>query len=194
MRIYDKFYINGQWVEPVGKETSEVINPANGEISARVPYGNAEDVNAAVAAAKAAFGSWSQTSATERAGFLRKLAEEAGKRNEDLTQTIMDELGMPIQNAAAYQVDPLAIICESFADKAKQMEESKEVGNSVIVKEPIGVCAMINPWNYPIWQLIGKVAPAIAAGCTMVVKAASQTPSHLFIFAEMCDAVGLPAG
>ena len=74
------------------------------------------------------------------------------------------------------------------------MEEHKEVGNSIIVKEPIGVCSMINPWNYPVWQMIGKVAPAIAAGCTMVVKAASQTPSHLFIFAEICDAVGLPAG
>jgi len=125
---------------------------------------------------------------------LRKLAAEGEKRNADLTQTIIDELGMPIQNAAAFQVDPLAIICESFADKAKHMEENKEVGNSVIVKEPIGVCSMINPWNYPVWQMIGKVAPAIAAGCTMVVKAASQTPSHLFIFAEMCDAVGLPPG
>jgi len=111
-----------------------------------------------------------------------------------MTQTIVDELGMPIQNAAVYQVDPLKDICESFADKAKHMEEEKTVGNSVVSKEPIGVCVMINPWNYPIWQMIGKVAPAIAAGCTMVVKAASQTPSHLFIFAEMCDAVGLPAG
>ncbi|MEE9157727.1 MAG: aldehyde dehydrogenase family protein, partial [Gammaproteobacteria bacterium] len=194
MRIYDKFYINGQWVEPLGKGTNEVINPANGEISATVPYGNAEDVDAAVSAARNAFASWSQTSAAERAGFLRKLAAEGKKRNADLTQTIIDELGMPIQHAANYQVDPLAIICESFADKARHMEENKEVGNSVIVKEPIGVCSMINPWNYPIWQMIGKVAPAIAAGCTMVVKAASQTPSHLFIFAEMCDAVGLPPG
>jgi aldehyde dehydrogenase (NAD+) len=194
MRTFDKFYINGQWVEPIGKGTSEVINPATGEISAIVPYGNAEDVNAAVSAAKNAFASWSQTSAAERAGFLRKLAAEGEKRTADLTQTIIDELGMPVQNAAGFQVDPLAIICESFAEKAKQMEEHKEVGNSIIVKEPIGVCAMINPWNYPIWQMIGKVAPAIAAGCTMVVKAASQTPSHLFIFAEMCDAVGLPAG
>ena len=101
---------------------------------------------------------------------------------------------MPIQHAADFQVDALGIICESFADKAKQMEDEDRVGNSIIIKEPIGVCAMINPWNYPIWQMIGKVAPAIAAGCTMVVKAASQTPSHLFIFAEMCDAVGLPAG
>ena len=194
MRTFDKFYINGQWVEPIGKGTSEVINPATGEISAIVPYGNAEDVNAAVSAAKNAFASWSQTSAAERAGFLRKLATEGEKRTADLTQTIIDELGMPIQNAAGFQVDPLAIICESFAEKARYMEESKEVGNSVIVQEPIGVCAMINPWNYPIWQMIGKVAPAIAAGCTMVVKAASQTPSHLFIFAEMCDAVGLPPG
>ena len=194
MRTYDKFYINGEWVEPIGKGSSEIINPATGEISARVPYGNSEDVDAAVSAAKNAFVSWSRTSAAERADFLRKLAAEGEKRNADLTQTIIDELGMPIQNAATFQVDPLAIICESFAEKARQMEESREVGNSIVVKEPIGVCAMINPWNYPIWQMIGKVAPAIAAGCTMVVKAASQTPSHLFIFAEMCDAVGLPPG
>jgi aldehyde dehydrogenase (NAD+) len=194
MRTYDKFYINGQWVEPIGKGSSEVINPANGEISAVVPYGNAEDADAAVKAARNAFDSWSQTSAAERAGYLRKLAAEGEKRNADMTQTIIDELGMPIQNAAGFQVDPLGIICESYAAKAGHMEESSEVGNSVVVKEPIGVCAMINPWNYPIWQMIGKVAPAIAAGCTMVVKAASQTPSHLFIFAEMCDAVGLPPG
>jgi aldehyde dehydrogenase (NAD+) len=194
MRTYDKFYVNGQWVEPIGKGTSEVINPATGEISATVAYGNSEDVDAAVKAARNAFDSWSQTSAAERAAYLRKLAVEGEKRNADLTQTIVDELGMPIQNAADFQVDPLAIICESFAEKAGHMEESREVGNSVIVQEPIGVCAMINPWNYPIWQMIGKVAPAIAAGCTMVVKAASQTPSHLFIFAEMCDAVGLPPG
>ena len=194
MRTYDKFYIGGQWVEPIGKGTSEVINPATGEISATVPYGNAEDVDAAVAAARKAFASWSQTSAATRADFLRKIAVEGEKRNADLTQTIIDELGMPVQNAAVFQVDPLAIICESFANKAKHMEEQKEVGNSVIVSEPIGVCAMINPWNYPVWQMIGKVAPAIAAGCTMVVKAASQTPSHLFIFAEICDAVGLPPG
>ena len=91
-------------------------------------------------------------------------------------------------------MDALSIICESYADKAHLMEEEQKVGNSVVLREPIGVCAMINPWNYPIWQMIGKVAPAIAAGCTMVVKAAVQTPSHLFIFAEMCEAVGLPAG
>ena len=194
LRTYDKFYINGAWVNPVGQGTSDVIDPHTGEISARVPMGNAEDVDAAVAAAKQAFTTWSRTSASEREGFLRKLAAEADNRNADMTQTIVDELGMPIQNAAVYQVDPLKIICESFAEKAKHMEEEEAVGNSVISKEPIGVCVMINPWNYPIWQMIGKVAPAIAAGCTMVVKAASQTPSHLFIFAEMCDAVGLPAG
>ena len=154
MRTYDKFYINGQWVEPIGKGTSDVINPATGEISARVPYGNADDVDAAVTAAKNAFPSWSQTSAAERAEFLRKIAAEGEKRNADLTQTIIDELGMPIQNAAEFQVDPLTIICESFAEKAKLMEQSKEVGNSIIVKEPIGVCAMINPWNYPIWQMM----------------------------------------
>ena len=194
MRTYDKFYINGQWVDPAGQGTGDVTNPATGAISARVPMGNIEDVDAAIAAAKGAFPTWSQTSAAERESYLRQLAAEGEKRNADLTQTILDELGMPIQHAAAFQVDPLEIICNSFADKAKQMEAEERVGNSIVIKEPIGVCAMINPWNYPIWQMIGKVAPAIAAGCTMVVKAASQTPSHLFIFAEMCDAVGLPAG
>ena len=121
MRTYDKFYINGQWVEPIGKGTSEVINPANGEVSAVVPYGNAEDVDAAVNAARKAFDTWSRTTAAERADFLRKIAVEGERRNADLTQTIIDELGMPIQNAAEFQVDPLAIICESFAEKAKDM-------------------------------------------------------------------------
>jgi len=194
MRTYDTFYINGQWVQPIGRRFSEVINPANGDVSATVPYGNAEDVDIAVEAARAAFTSWSQTSAAARAAYLRKLAEETKHRSNDLTQTIIDELGMPVQHAAAYQVDPLAIICTSFADKAKEMEKNSRVGNSMVVKEPVGVCALINPWNYPIWQMIGKVAPALAAGCTMVVKAASQTPSHLFIFAEMCDSVGIPPG
>jgi aldehyde dehydrogenase (NAD+) len=194
MRTYNKFYINGQWVEPIGKGTSEVINPATGEVSAIVPYGNSADADAAVTAARNAFDSWSRTSAAERAEYLRKIAAEGERRNADLTQTIIDELGMPVQNAALFQVDPLAIICESFAEKAAHMEEEKVIGNSVVISEPIGVCAMINPWNYPIWQMIGKVAPAIAAGCTMVVKAASQTPSHLFMFAEICEAVGLPAG
>jgi aldehyde dehydrogenase (NAD+) len=193
MRVYDIFYINGQWVDPIGQGSIDVTNPATEEVSTRVPRSSAEDVDSAVAAAKEAFKTWSQTSAAEREGYLRKLATEAKRRNADLTQTIIDELGLPIQNAA-YQVDPLEIICESFADKAKHMENEEEIGNSIIIREPIGVCAMINPWNYPIWQMIGKVAPAIASGCTMVVKAASRTPSHLFIFAEMCEAVGLPAG
>ncbi len=123
MRIYDKFYINGQWVAPIGQDTNDVINPATQEFSARVPMGNAADVAAAVAA-KEAFVAWSQTSAAEREDFLRKLAAEAEKRSTDLTQTIIDELGMPIQNAAAYQVDALGIICESFSDKIHLMEES----------------------------------------------------------------------
>ena len=109
MRTYEKFYINGQWVEPIGKGSSEVINPATGEVSAVVPYGNAEDANAAVKAARNAFDSWSQTSAEERAAYLRKLAVEGKKRAADLTQTIIDELGMPVQNAAAFQVEPLGI-------------------------------------------------------------------------------------
>ena len=115
------------------------------------------------------------------------------ERSDEFEQVMVDELGMPIALAADYQVTGPIEAVNGFADRCEELDRVEEVNNSLIVQEPVGVCAFINPWNYPLHQIIGKVAPALAAGCTMIVKAASQTPSHAFILAEIIDSVGVPA-
>ena len=194
MRIYDKIYINGQWIMPNGIGSNEVINPATEAVVAKVPYGDATDVDNAVKAARGAFDSWTNTSAEKRSEYLRKIADEMQKRSSDFETTMVEELGIPVSLADDYQVSGPIGACRGYADRCSQMDEVQEVNNSLVIKEAVGVCAFINPWNYPLSQMIGKVAPALAAGCTMVVKAASQTPSHAFILAEAIDAAGLPAG
>ncbi len=194
MRNYQHLYINGHWVMPNGTASNEVINPATEAVVAKVPYGNETDVNTAVKAARAAFDSWSTTSSTKRAEYLRKIASEMQKRSSNFEVTMIEELGIPVSLADDYQVCGPIGACAGFAKRCSQMDEVAEINNSLVFKEAVGVCAFINPWNYPLSQMIGKVAPALAAGCTMVVKAASQTPSHAFILAEAIDAAGLPAG
>ncbi len=194
MRNYNKIYISGQWVTPNGNGSDEVINPATEKAVASVPYGDAVDVDNAVKAARNAFADWSNTPAEIRAEYLCNIAEEIQNRSTDLEQTMVEELGIPIVLADDYQVSGPIGACRGFADRCKIMDEEAQINNSLVLKEAVGVCAFINPWNYPLSQMIGKVAPALAAGCTMVVKAASQTPSHAFILAEIMDAVGLPAG
>ena len=194
MRTFDKIYINGQWIKPNGAGSNEVLNPATEEVVAKVPYGDATDVDNAVQAARSAFDSWTNTPAEERAEYLRNIAKEMQKRSNDFEVTMVEELGIPTSLADDYQVSGPIAACAGFADRCRQMDEMEEINNSLIIKEAVGVCAFINPWNYPLSQMIGKVAPALAAGCTMVVKAASQTPSHAFILAEAIDAAGLPAG
>ncbi|MCH7600236.1 MAG: aldehyde dehydrogenase family protein [Myxococcales bacterium] len=194
MRTYEKLYINGEWTTPNGKATSEVINPATNAVTTRVPAGDESDVDRAVLAARAAFPSWSQTTTKERAELMRALADKLDERKEELEQVMVDELGMPIQLADDYQVSGPIESIRGFANRCEELDRVEEINNSLIYQEPVGVCAFINPWNYPMHQMIGKVAPALAAGCTMVVKAASQTPSHAFIMAEAIHAVGFPAG
>ncbi len=194
MRIYGKLYINGQWVTPNGTDTNEVVSPSTLKAVARVPYGNATDVDTAVKAARGAFASWSATSSAQRAKYLEAIAQEMQKRIPDFEATMVEELGMPIALADDWQISGPIAACRDYARRSAFMDKTEEVGNVLIVKEPVGVCAFINPWNYPLHQMIGKMAPALAAGCTMVVKASSQTPSHAFILAEVIDAVGLPAG
>lgn len=194
MRIYEKFYMAGKWVTPDGKRHSEVINPATEEVVTKVPAGNETDVDNAVKAAHEAFASWSQTSAKKRADYLRAIAKKMKARRADFETVMVEELGVPISLVWDLQVSGPIGACEGYADRCAQMDEVEHINNSIVVKEPVGVCALINPWNYPLSQLIGKVAPALAAGCTMIVKAASQTPSHAFILAEIMDEVGLPAG
>jgi len=194
MRVYEKLYIAGKWVMPKGKGHSEVINPATEEISARVPTANAADVDDAVKAAHRAFPSWSQTASVTRAEFLTAIATKMNERRSEFEAVMVDELGIPISVAWDLQLSGPIEACEGYAKRCAKMDEVEHNNNSIIIKEPIGVCALINPWNYPLLQLIGKVAPALTAGCTMVIKAASQTPSHAFILMEIMDEVGLPAG
>jgi aldehyde dehydrogenase (NAD+) len=194
MRDYPRLFIDGSWQLPSGQGLAEVINPATEAVAGRVPLGDEQDVNRAVAAARNAFGSWSQTPSSVRAGYIRALAEQLKARADEMAAVITRELGMPVQWCRAVQVDGPIVGLEQYIELAGRMDEVREVGNSLVVREAVGVCAFINPWNYPLHQLIGKLAPALAAGCTVVVKPSQETPLHAFLLAEMIEAIGLPAG
>ncbi|ASP46411.1 aldehyde dehydrogenase family protein [Cognaticolwellia beringensis] len=191
---YQQLFINGDWQSSTSEQYSTVTNPATEQAIASVISGNRDDVNRAVQAAKTAFKSWSSTSGAERAHFLTVLAKKLTEREHELAALISDELGMPRHLALDIQVrGPIQGII-SYINYAHLMDDSEQVGNSIIVKEAIGVCALICPWNYPLHQLIGKIAPAIAAGCTMIVKPSVEAPLSAFFLAEICAEIGLPAG
>ncbi|MDD1017111.1 aldehyde dehydrogenase family protein [Pseudomonas rubra] len=194
MRDYSRLFIDGSWQLPSGQGLAEVINPATEAVAGRVPLGDEHDVNRAVAAARHAFGSWSQTPSSVRAGYIRTLVDQLKARADEMAAVITDELGMPVQWCRAVQVDGPIVGLEQYIELAGLMDEVREVGNSLVMREAVGVCAFINPWNYPLHQLIGKLAPALAAGCTVVVKPSQETPLHAFLLAEMIEAIGLPAG
>jgi aldehyde dehydrogenase (NAD+) len=190
----DKLYIGGEWVDPSSDDKIEVVNPSTEEVIGSVPSGTTEDVDRAVEAAKTAFETWSQTSREERANYLRAIAGGMQERAGEIVTTIASELGMPVRLTQAIQ---LGLPLNAFAQMPTWMDEiewERQLGNSLVVKEPVGVIGAITPWNYPLHQIAGKVAPALAAGCTVVLKPASQTPLCTFILAEIMDSVGLPAG
>ena len=190
---YEKLFIDGAWVTPHGTGFTTVVNPATEQPIAEVCNADATDVNRAFAAARAAFTTWSQTSAQERAAWIMKLYHALEARKEDMAQAISASMGCPIAKSRIIQVN-CVVALKKFAERAAFMEEETKVNNSVIVREPVGVCSFITPWNYPLYQLIGKVAPALAAGCTMVIKEASITPLQGLIFAEVVESIGLPKG
>jgi betaine-aldehyde dehydrogenase len=195
VRNYDRFYVNGEWVKPVGDGMIDVINSTTEEVCGRVPEGAAEDIQAAVAAAKAAFPGWSSLAPTERAAHLGAIAAKLQERRDEIAQVITDEVGMPLALATAVQAGLPAMVCGYYAKLAAEYKfEDEPVGNSVIVREPIGVVGCITPWNYPLHQVIAKVAPALAAGCTVVLKPSEVAPLTAFILAEIVHEVGLPAG
>ncbi|MFP3515507.1 aldehyde dehydrogenase family protein [Pseudomonas sp. SIMBA_077] len=194
MRNYSALYIDGAWQPAQGQGMAEVINPATELPAGAVPLGDKRDVARAVAAARQAFGPWSRLPSSERAEFIRALADQLTARADEMAGVITAELGMPVQWCRAVQVDGPITGLEHAIKLAAHMDEVHEVGNSWVIREPVGVCAFINPWNYPLHQLIGKLAPALAAGCTVVVKPSQETPLHAFLLAEMIDAIGLPAG
>jgi len=194
MHTREHLYIDGSWVDSTGEGSIEVINPANEEIIGSVPVGSAADVEAAVAAAKAAFPEWSKTSVEDRVDYLNKLSLAIKERTEELTELITSEVGTPINYCRGAMVGTPRVVSRSYAKILENFDWEEEVRNSLIVKEPIGVVGMITPWNYPLHQIIGKVAPAIAAGCTMVVKPSKEAPLNSFILADIIHDIGLPAG
>lgn len=194
MADFSQLYIDGQWVAPQGKGLADVINPADGSVAGRVPLGNDDDVDRAARAAKKAFASWSQTSAAERSQYLARIAAGLEKHLPEMAALISSELGSPIQLSAEVQAGLPLFVCQSYIELTSVMEKEEVVGNSVVLREPVGVCGFITPWNYPLHQIVAKVAPALAAGCTVVLKPSQETPLNAFLFAKIIAEAGLPAG
>jgi acyl-CoA reductase-like NAD-dependent aldehyde dehydrogenase len=195
MTSYDKFYIDGQWVDPVAPgRTMDVVHSATEELIAQVPEGSAADVDAAVAAACAAFDSWSNTPNDVRAKYLRDIGGALMARFGDIATTIQAEVGSPKVFSELVQSGLSMGEWETFASLAENYDWETQIGNSLVVKEPIGVVGCITPWNYPLYLIICKVAPALAAGCTVVLKPSEITPLNAYLLAEVIDEVGLPAG
>ena len=194
MRDYTKFYINGEWVAPAAANTLDVINPATEAVAGQISLGSAADVDRAVAAAKAAFASFSRTSVKERIELLGAIAGEYQKRYNDMAAAITEEMGAPAwlsnQAQAALGMGHIGTAIEVL----KNFHFDEVRGTTLITKEPIGVCAFITPWNWPINQIACKVAPALAVGCTMVLKPSEIAPFSAQIFAEILDAAGVPKG
>ena len=191
---YNKFYINGEWAEPAGRETIDVINPATEEAFATISMGTAEDVDAAAKAARAAFPAWSQSSVEDRKTVLQKIMAGIQARAGDLAAAITSEMGAPVGLANAAQV-PSGL--GHFAAVLPVLENYKfqeTRGSTLIVKEAAGVCGFITPWNWPLNQIACKVAPALAAGCTIVLKPSEVAPINAYILAEIIDECGLPPG
>jgi aldehyde dehydrogenase (NAD+) len=189
-----QFYIDGTWVDPIAPKTIDVIDPSNEEAFAQISMGSAADVDRAVAAAKAAFPAFSQTTPAERLALLRRIFDVYQKRYDEVARTLSREMGAPLKLAheaqAAMGTGHLAKLIEVF----EHFEFEEMRGTTQIVKEPIGVVGMITPWNWPINQIVCKVGPALAAGCTMVLKPSEIAPLNAILFAEILDEAGVPKG
>ena len=194
MDSYLKNYINGAWVESIGGTRHEVISPSTEEACTEITLGTAADVDSAVAAAKAAFKSWSQTSAEERLAVMGRIIEEFKKRVPDLAKSMANEMGAPISFASTAQVGAAIGGFLGTMSALKDFQFSERHGANTVVYEPIGVVGMITPWNWPLNQIALKVAPALAGGNTMVLKPSEECPGNAAIFAEILDAAGVPPG
>src|SRR5881227_1824298 len=170
MQTRDKIFIDGAWVASTGKGTLEVVNSTTEEVMGTIPEGTPEDVDKAVKAAKAAFASWSQTSVEERGKYLQRITEGLQARMGEIAQTVAQEVGMPINLSTMIQAGLPTMTFGSMAQIVDGFPFEEQVGNSLVVREPIGVVGAITPWNYPLHQIAAKVAPALAAGCTVVLK------------------------
>jgi aldehyde dehydrogenase (NAD+) len=194
MREYLKFYIDGQWVDPVRPNTFDVENPATERASGKISLGSAADVDVAVKAARRAFAGWSQSTREQRLDLLQTILAEYQKRADDLAEAVTEEIGAPHSLAAGAQVFLGIGHLTTAIDALKNFAFSEQKGATLIAKEPIGVCGLITPWNWPINQVAVKVYPALATGCTVILKPSEVAPYSPHIFAEILDAAGVPAG
>ncbi len=194
VKEHNKLYLNGEWVQPAGSRMLDVINSTTEEVMGRIPEGAPEDIDRAVAAARAAFDSWSATSPADRAAFLQKISAGLAARQNEIAEIIASEVGMPLPLATMVQAGMPAMVMGSYAKLLAEYSFEEQIGNSLVLKEPVGVVGCITPWNYPLHQVVAKVAPALAAGCTVVLKPSEVAPLTAFILAEIIDEAGLPAG
>ena len=189
-----QFYINGEWVDPVDPKSLDVINPATEEVIGKIAMGNSQDVDKAVAAAKEAFESFSQTTKEERLALMGKILEVYQSRYDEIAETISSEMGAPLWLSKAAQAATGAGHFGTFMEVLKNYNFDEDKGTTRLRKEPVGVCGLITPWNWPINQIACKVAPALAEGCTMVLKPSEVSPLNAVIFAEVLHEAGVPAG
>ncbi|HZJ64460.1 MAG TPA: aldehyde dehydrogenase family protein [Kofleriaceae bacterium] len=194
MLLRDKLYIGGQWATPSTSETIDVHSAGTGEVMGKVPAAGERDIDAAVRAARAAFDGWSQLPVAQRAEFLGKISAGLKQRLEVLATTIAQEVGMPIKLSGRIQAGLPMMTFGNYAKIAGEFAFEEKVGNSLVVRDPVGVVGAITPWNYPLHQIALKVAPALAAGCTVVVKPSEIAPFNAFILAEVVHEAGLPPG
>jgi len=194
MFVRDRLFIGGQWVAAASKEMIDVHHAGTGEVMGKVPAGGEQDVAAAVAAARAALEGWSATRVAQRAAYLQKISDGLKARADELAKIIAQEVGMPVKLAGRIQAGlPIA----NFSNYSKLLNDFKfeeRIGNSLVVREPVGVVGAITPWNYPLHQIALKVAPALAAGCTVVLKPSEVAPFNAFILAEVIESAALPKG
>ena len=192
--VRDRLYIGGEWVEPSGDGTIEVIDSTTEQPMGHVPEGAAADVDRAVAAARAAFEPWSQVDPHDRALLCQAIGMRLAARGEEIAALVSREVGMPIELSAQIQAGLPTMDFMAIPELVEQTAWEEQVGNSLIVREGVGVVGCITPWNYPLHQLAAKASAAFAAGCTVVAKPSEVTPLSAFVLAEICDEVGLPPG
>ncbi|MEU7577462.1 aldehyde dehydrogenase family protein [Streptomyces sp. NPDC041068] len=194
MKAHDGMYIDGAWRPAAGTGTITVLNPADEQPIGQVPAGTAEDVDAAVRAARAALPGWAATPPAERAALIGALRDRLVARKDEVAETVTAELGAPLPFSEAVHAGVPILVSGSYAELAATYPFQEKVGNSTVYLEPVGVVGAITPWNYPLHQIVNKVAPALAAGCTVVLKPAEDTPLTAQLFAEAAHEAGVPAG
>jgi len=194
MQVHDKLYIGGAWVEPDGQGTLQVVNATTEEIMASVPEGSPTDVDRAVTAAAAAFETWSGTPVEERSKVLGQIQDALAARTDDIARMVAQEVGMPVALATLVQAGLPIMDFATVVQAMGELRWEEVIGNSLVVREPAGVVGAITPWNYPLHQVAAKVAGALGAGCTVVLKPSEVAPLTAFLLAEVVDQVGLPPG